>query len=212
MLSMTIALLVYGQSEDYPVVGKFTQGFYDSDGKILLFECDVLGTPAEDGNFGVLIQASTGKNKDYIGLRKDQISGFKKSLTQVQSRLSEWNNVARQNNVVDFQKDLNVDFDNVALFFGREYYQGIGVCTDAHLQICTYFVDELGYPDVDISFYGEIVDGESSGENGSASLIFSRPSDMQTLIDVLDLRKLESSMESFIRKASSRDVDDLFKY
>ena len=155
----------------------------------------------DNGALNVFIQV-VGEYSDYVMIRvtgEGDINRFKNQLAYCKNKFIEWEQVAKNNKVSNFKKEINATFPNVEIWWvGLEWYSSFK----------KNFIKPLFLVnDGDASFgaYGAAEHWQNDFITQSFYILFETPAEVQSLIDALNIPKIKNSLQR------DRETDALFR-
>ena len=143
------------------------------------------------GGLNVFIQV-VGEDSDYVMIRitgEEDIKRFRSRLAYCKEKFIEWEQVAKRNKVYDFKKEIDATFPSVEIWWvGLEWYSSYQ----------KNFIKPLFLVnDGDASFgaYGAAKHWKNDFITQSFYILFETASEIQSLIDALNIQKIKSSLD-----------------
>ena len=143
------------------------------------------------GGLNVFIQV-VGEDSDYVMVRitgEENIKRFRSQLEYCKEKFIEWEQVAKRNKVYNFKKEIDATFPSVEIWWvGLEWYSSYK----------KNFIKPLFLVnDGDASFgtYGAAKHWKNDFITQSFYILFETASEIQSLIDALNIQKIKSSLD-----------------
>ncbi len=159
ILAIVVSLTCFSNNpwmEDYTFLGS-----YNSFGE----NCEVYGAADNEG-YGVCIELLDflDKHNKFILIRDKELPDFINTLLQLKDKYAKWASVAKQNNVSDYYKELNVDGINLYALTTPESKLGAGLWKCRYEKGQSLFVvTKTGSSAVFLLFMGDCEEGEAKG-------------------------------------------------
>ena len=146
------------------------------------------------GALNVFIQV-VGEYSEYVMIRvtgEEDIRKFCTQLAYCKKKFIEWEQVAKSNNVSDFKKEIDATFPNVEVWWvGLEWYSSF-----KENFIKPYFVVNEG--DAAFGTMGTATHWANEFIDQEFYILFETASEIQSLIDALDITKIKDELEEDI--------------
>ncbi|MDD4211587.1 MAG: hypothetical protein PHC46_04300 [Clostridia bacterium] len=181
---------VYGEK----VVGKYYLSYFNQ-------SYDIEASEIKDGKFTLYIQVHGGSQstKAMLFVESDELKEFTQSLLQMKTKFEEWSKVAKENNVTEMSKKMDINFPptSICWFFTEWYFSFY------HTLIPAFMILKDG------TYAVSIVEEATSSSNEyideTIYWVFSDPKEIDDLISQLDAEKIKSKLEA------DDNASDLFK-
>ena len=164
----------------------------------------------EDDNIEHIFIEVDGETYDqvYIKVKAEQLNAFHSALRKVKSKFLEWEQVAKDNGVTDFEKEIEVDFPELEAYWYCDDDWKDSFSSEPYV---LFVVDEEGDSYVGIGDYVE--DWEDDSYSETYFFILSYEVDFDDLINKTSLNYIrqkinESNVDSLFQ--NDEDVDSLF--
>lgn len=195
MKKFIVALLILVCS--LPMLAETQVGSYTMAGKDKRIEAYI----DKKGNLKVFIEIVGEHSKEEVSLKLDgagNVSEFVSSLILAKAKFVEWDKVAKDNQVTDMNKAIDIKFPNCEIWWrGTKYYSSY-----AHDFVrLKFFVSKDGNTWVGTG--GEAQHWDNKYITQKFYIIFNEPEDMQSLIDALNI---DAIMKKLNEQASAGDL------
>ena len=164
----------------------------------------------EDDNIEHIFIEVDGETYDqvYIKVKAEQLNAFHSALRKVKSKFLEWEQVAKDNGVTDFEKEIEVDFPELEAYWYCDDDWKDSFSSEPYV---LFVVDEEGDSYVGIGDYVE--DWEDDSYSETYFFILSYGVDFDDLINKTSLNYIrqkinEINVDSLFQ--NDEDVDSLF--
>lgn len=164
----------------------------------------------EDDNIEHIFIEVDGETYDqvYIKVKAEQLNAFHSALRKVKSKFLEWEQVAKDNGVTDFEKEIEVDFPELEAYWYCDDDWKDSFSSEPYV---LFVVDEEGDSYVGIGDYVE--DWEDDSYSETYFFILSYEVDFDDLINKTSLNYIrqkinEINIDSLFQ--NDEDVDSLF--
>ena len=164
----------------------------------------------EDDNIEHIFIEVDGETYDqvYIKIKAEQLNAFHSALRKVKSKFLEWEQVAKDNGVTDFEKEIEVDFPELEAYWYCDDDWKDSFSSEPYV---LFVVDEEGDSYVGIGDYVEEWEDDSYSE--TYFFILSYEVDFDDLINKTSLNYIrqkinEINVDSLFQ--NDEDVDSLF--
>lgn len=164
----------------------------------------------EDDNIEHIFIEVDGETYDqvYIKVKAEQLNAFHSALRKVKSKFLEWEQVAKDNGVTDFEKEIEVDFPELEAYWYCDDDWKDSFSSEPYV---LFVVDEEGDSYVGIGDYVE--DWEDDSYSETYFFILSYEVDFDDLINKTSLNYIrqkinEINVDSLFQ--NDEDVDSLF--
>lgn len=100
------SVVVYGEK----VVGNYTLSYFNK-------SYEIQASEIENGKFSIYIYVQ-GERKTtpvFFSIESDEVEKFNKSFLQISDKFREWRKVAKDNNVTDLRKDVDIKIPSVTI-------------------------------------------------------------------------------------------------
>ena len=155
----------------------------------------------EDDNIEHIFIEVDGETYDqvYIKIKAEQLNAFHSALRKVKSKFLEWEQVAKDNGVTDFEKEIEVDFPELEAYWYCDDDWKDSFSSEPYV---LFVVDEEGDSYVGIGDYVE--DWEDDSYSETYFFILSYEVDFDDLIN-------KTSLNYIRQKINEINVDSLFQ-
>ncbi|MBQ6605239.1 MAG: hypothetical protein IIX17_06530 [Tidjanibacter sp.] len=155
----------------------------------------------EDDNIEHIFIEVDGETYDqvYIKVKAEQLNAFHSALRKVKSKFLEWEQVAKDNGVTDFEKEIEVDFPELEAYWYCDDDWKDSFSSEPYV---LFVVDEEGDSYVGIGDYVE--DWEDDSYSETYFFILSYEVDFDDLIN-------KTSLNYIRQKINEINVDSLFQ-
>lgn len=193
LFCLLITLIVVNFAYAEKKIGSYRLSYFDK-------EYDIKVSELKNGKFTVYIHTeSKGSSQSTLLVESNDLENFITALQTMKDKYVEWSRVAKDNNVTEMSKEIEVKFPKTTVaWFGSKWYFSF----DKKLQPRFVIMD-------DGTHVASIVTKFTSSSNRyideTIYWVFSDPSDIDDLISNLDVNKILAELNK-----SSSDAD-LFK-
>ena len=163
----------------------------------------ILLNPGEikNGKFSVYVFAESGDKRTpiFLSVSSDKVDEFNNSLLQVRDKFKEWRQIARDNNVTDLTKEVDVKIPNVMIgWYGTQWYFSYRNSIKA-----LYMILDSGKDVIIIA--KEATSSSNRYISETIYIAFSEPEEIDELVSQLNLEKITSKLNN------ETNTLDLFK-
>ena len=195
VLSVVLVLLVssIALSAD-KVVGEYRMSYFDK-------SYEIEASEIKNGKFSIYIygQGERESDKIFMSIDSDKVDEFNNSLLQVRDKFKEWRQIARDNNVTDLTKEVDVKIPNVMIgWYGTQWYFSYRNSIKA-----LYMILDSGKDVIIIA--KEATSSSNRYISETIYIAFSEPEEIDELVSQLNLEKITSKLNN------ETNTLDLFK-
>jgi len=181
IVAFTLCIIsVYGEQ----VVGNYTLGYFNK-----TYEIEA-GKP-KNGKFAIYIQVSA--ERDYtramVGISSDDLEDLKQSLIQMKEKYEEWTKVAKENNVTEMTKSMDIKFPSATICWNAsKWFFSFGCKLQPQFLI-------LKGKHV-VSIVKKVTASSNDYIDETIYWVFSDPKEIDALISQLDFETIKSKLET----------------
>lgn len=176
------------------VVGEYRMSLFDK-------SYEIKASEIKNGKFSIYIfgQGERESRPIFISVDSDKVDEFNKSLLQIRDKFSEWRQIAKDNNVTELKKDVDVKIPNVMIaWYSTEWYFSYRNSLPARYVILD------GGRDV-IVIGKEATSSSNKYISETIYLTFSEPEEIDVLVSQLNVEKITDKLND------ASDTLDLFQ-
>jgi len=176
------------------VVATYTLSYFEK-------EYEIEASEIKNDKFTIYIQVSAenSSTRAMIGVESDKIAEFIQSLQQMKDKYVEWFKVAKENNVKELTKEMDISFPSTTICWkGTEWYFSFG-----QRLIPKYIILDSGKNVV--TFVNKVTASSNEYIDETTYWVFSDSKEIDDLIAALNVEKIKSKLLEKVKAA------DLFK-
>lgn len=176
------------------VVATYTSSYFNK-------TYDIEASEIKNDKFSVYIgvTAENSSTKAMIEVESDKLEDFKQALLQTRDKFVEWSKVAKENNVKDMSKEMEVTFPSISVcWLGSKWFFSFG----EKLKPKFLILDNGNFV---VSFYKKVTASSNEYIDEKIYWVFSDSKEIDELISKLDVEKIKAKLQENVKAA------DLFK-
>lgn len=119
---LTLSLLFSSMISAQEVIDNYTMSYFNKN-------YEIEASTGKNNNFTIYIQvnAERSKTKANYMIKSDKLNEFKEALILTKDKYVEWTKVAKENNVTDMSKDIDIKFPNIDIaWLGTKWFFSFG--------------------------------------------------------------------------------------
>ncbi|SHG27529.1 hypothetical protein [Chryseobacterium vrystaatense] len=119
---LTLSLLFSSMISAQEVIDNYTMSYFNKN-------YEIEASTGKNNNFTIYIQvnAERSKTKANYMIKSDRLNEFKEALILTKDKYVEWTKVAKENNVTDMSKDIDIKFPNIDIaWLGTKWFFSFG--------------------------------------------------------------------------------------
>jgi hypothetical protein len=189
-ISALCTIAVYGEK----VVGNYSLSYFNR-------SYDIEASKIKDGKFTVYIEVNgeSESTKAMLSVENDDLEEFTQSLLQMKTKFEEWSKVAKDNNVTDMNKDMDIKFPSTTIcWLGTKWYFSFGHKLTPKFLI----LDDGRYV---VTIVKKVTSSSNQYIDETIYWVFSDPKEIDDLVSQLDSEKIKAKLEAI------ENASDLFK-
>lgn len=174
--------------------------------------CEVYGFADHEG-YGVCIELpeASDPHNQFILVRDFELSDFVSSLTQLQNKFEKWIAVAKENNITDYTKKVDINCIDVYGLTTPDSNEGSGLWNCKYFKdLSLFYVLENGHTYIKFNFWGLCEEGEAEGKKCFFRLNFNSAEGIRELIEIIKPENVKSKLGLSGRSQQKRNYDSLF--
>lgn len=196
-----IILLLLFSSLSIALFAQSRESFYHLESFNKSFEVKVSNADGDYFEFEICCPSFDGRETGLI-LRKPDVPSFVERLNEMKNKFSEWSKTAIENEVLNFQKRMDIDFNPIKVFFiyGDDYHYAYGV------KLYTlFFVNEKGTPMISILTGNIVAQDNMFMKSKGIALVFLSNQEIDNFIRTLNTDDIVKTSKP------KEELDKLFK-
>ena len=182
-LNIILCLFISISANAEKVVGSYTLSYFDR-------TYDIEASEIKNGKFSIYIQVSAEREatKAMICVESSDLDKFKQSLIQTRDKYEEWSKVAKDNNVKDMSKEMDIKYPSMTVcWLGSKWF-----FSNQKLQPRFLIVDSGKHL---VTFIKKVKASSNQYIDETIYWVFSSSKEIDELLSQLDFTTIKSKLE-----------------